>query len=341
MFIKFLRHKQFAALVVATTIIAAAPVEAAMLLLKDGRTLEGRYAELTSVAENPLAPKTQAGEVALTPLLVIDDGLRRTYIHRNQVREILEQNSRRDVRINIWQPVAERGAGVGRIGQAVRVTPFDEFGRRIYEMRSTEGLLSVVQGITQITPVYTRVQGLTGLTRPVVWDMRLATSSIPRDTLSRILSTAVQRDDLEGRLQVVRLYLQSERYRDASTELEQILKDFPERKDLEQDIRQLRQLAARLILKEIELRADAGQHQRVRLFLDQFPSEGVAGETLAEVRERLDKYAAEDARRKNVLQELQAQVGKIADENGRRLAEDFAKEITEEANAEAIERLAS
>jgi pimeloyl-ACP methyl ester carboxylesterase len=245
------------------------------------------------------------------------------------------------VRINIWQPVAERGAGVGRIGQAVRVTPFDEYGRRIYEMRSTEGLLSVVQGITQITPLYTRVQGLTGGTRPIVWDMRLATSSIPRDILSRILSTAVQRDDLEGRLQVVRLYLQSERYRDAGTELEQILKDFPERKDLEQDIRQLRQLAARLILKEIQLRAEAGQHQRVRLFLEQFPNEGVAGETLAEVRERLDKYATEDSRRENVLEELQSQVGKIADENGRRLAEDFAKEITEEANAEAIERLAS
>jgi pimeloyl-ACP methyl ester carboxylesterase len=171
--------------------------------------------------------------------------------------------------------------------------------------------------------------------------MRLATSSIPRETLSRILTTAVPRDDLEGRLQIVRLYLQSDRYRDAGNELDQILKDFPERKDLEQDIRQLRQLAAGLILKEIQLRAEAGQHERVRLFLEQFPSEGVSGETLAEVRERLDKYAAEDARRKSVLGELQAQVGQIADENGRRLAENFAKEITEEANAEGIERLAT
>jgi pimeloyl-ACP methyl ester carboxylesterase len=342
MFVRFLRYNRLtAAFIAVAIIIAARPAAAATLLLKDGRTLEGRYAELTSVAENPLAPKTPAGEVALTPLLVIDDGLRRTYIHRNQVREILEQNSSRDVRINIWQPVAERGGGVGRIGQAVRVTPFDEYGRRIYEMRSTEGRLSVVQGITQITPLYTKVQGLTGGNRPIVWDMRLATSGIPRDTLSRILSAAVRRDDLEGRLQVVRLYLQSERYRDAGTELEQILKDFPERKDLEQDIRQLRQLAARLILKEIELRAEAGQHERVRMFLEQFPSEGVAGETLAEVRERLDKYAAEDARRKNVLDELKAQVSKIADANGRRLADDFAKEITNDANAEAIERLAS
>ncbi|HEX2473159.1 MAG TPA: peptidase, partial [Lacipirellulaceae bacterium] len=79
----------------------------------------------------------------------------------------------------------------------------------------------------------------------------------------------------------------------------------------------------------------------VRYFLENFPGEGVAGETLAEVRERLDKYAVEDARRKRVLEELEAQVAKIADENGRRLAEDFAKEISNEANAEAIERLAS
>jgi pimeloyl-ACP methyl ester carboxylesterase len=342
MFVRFHRHRWIAcALVAAAYVVAALPVEAAKLLLKDGRTLEGRYAEITSVAENPLAPKTPAGEVALTPLLVIDDGLRRTYIHRNQVREILDDDSARDVRINIWQPVAERGGGVGRIGQAVRVTPFDEYGRRIYEMRSTEGLLSVVQGITQITPLYTKVQGLTGGNRPIVWDMRLATSSIPRETLSRILSVAVKPDDLEGRLQIVRLYLQSERYRDAGVELQQVLKDFPERKDLQQDIQQLRQLAARLILREIQLRAEAGQHQRARLFLEQFPGEGVAGETLAEVRELLDKYAAEDARRKNVLRELQSQVSKVADENGRRLAEDFVKEITEEVNGDAIERLAS
>ena len=51
-----------------------------------------------------------------------------------------------------------------------------------------------------------RVQGLMGSPRPIVWDMRIATSSIPRETLDRILSTAVKPDDLEGRLQIVRLY---------------------------------------------------------------------------------------------------------------------------------------
>lgn len=328
-------------LAAAILICGFSSTNAATLILKDGRNLEGRYVELSSVAEDPLSPKATAGAVPVTPLLLIDDGLRRTYIHNLQVREVTDENSGRDVRINLWQPVAERGGGVGRIGRALRVTPFDEFGRRIYEMNSTEGVLSIVQGITQITPIYTKVEGLTGGQRPIVWDMRIATSSIPRETLSRILTEGVPKENIEARLQVARLYLQSERYHDAREELEQIVKQFPERQDLQQDIRQLRQLAARLVLKEIELRSDAGQHQLARALLSQFPSEGVAGETLQQVRELLDKYADEDARRKAVLDELNAQVAKIADENGRRLAEEFAAEIAKELNEDAVSRLTS
>jgi hypothetical protein len=245
------------------------------------------------------------------------------------------------VRINIWQQVAERGGAVGRIGAATRVEPFDEFGRRIYEMQSTEGPLAVVQGITQVTPLYTKVEGLMGGPRSIVWDMRIATSSIPRETLSRILTASVKRDDLEGRLQVVSLYLQSERYRDAGNELEQIVKDFPERKDLEQEIRQLRQLGARLILKEIKLRHAAGQQDRAQALLAQFPTEGVSGETLQEVRELLDQYTSDDAQRKKVVEQLITQVAKIQDPNGRKLAEDFAKEIEADVNEDAIKRLAS
>ncbi|MEX0614134.1 MAG: peptidase, partial [Pirellulales bacterium] len=112
-------------------------------------------------------------------------------------------------------------------------------------------------------------------------------------------------------------------------------------KDLEQDIRQLRQLGARLILKEIQLRAAAGQHELARGLLAQFPAEGVAGETLQQVRELLTQYAAEDERRKHLVDELTAQVGKIADPNGRQLAEAFAKEIAADLNEDAIGRLAS
>lgn len=326
---------------IAAVFVCGVAAWADTLVLKDGRKLDGKYAELSSVAENPLTPKVQAGEVAVTPLLVVDDGLRRTFIHSGQVVNKLEPASAKDVRINIYQPVAETGSGIGRIGLALKVSPFDEYGRRTYDMRTANGPLTVVQGITQITPLYTKVEGLSGGPKAIVWDMRLATSSIPRETLSRVLSKAVKRDNIEGRLEVVRLYIESERYRDAGAELEGILKDFPERKDLQQDVRELRQMAAKLVLKEIQLRAKAGQHQLARNLLSAFPAEGIPGETLQQVRELLNKYAEADARRKTLIDELNKNVAKIADNNGRQLAAGFAKEIAAEVNEDAIGRLAS
>ena len=325
----------------AVSLLCCDAADSQTLLLKDGRKLHGKYAEIGSITENPLTPKVQAGEVPVTPLLVVDDGLRRTYIHSFQVAKVLEPTSAKDVRINIWQPVAEVGAGISSIGRPLNITPFDEWGRRTYTMQAPGGPLAVVQGITQITPLYTKVEGLSGGPKPIVWDMRIATSSIPRETLKRVLSTAVKSGDLEGRLQVVRLFLESERYRDAGAELEEVIKAFPERKDLQQDVRDLRQLGSKLILREIELRAKAGQHQLARKLLNQFPSDNVASETLQQVRELLAKYAAEDTRRKAVINELNKNVEKIADDNGRRLAEGFAKEIAAEVNEDAIARLAS
>ncbi len=337
--LRYMLRPRFAAF--AVLLLFAAHSAGQTLLLKDGRKLEGKYAELASIAENPLSSKPPAGEVAVTPLIVVDDGLRRTYIHSFQIKQVLEDKSPRQVLIDIWQPVAQKGGMVGRIGRAARITPFDEFGRRIYEMQSADGPLAVVQGITKITPLYTKIEGLSGGAKPVVWDMRVATSSLPRETLSKVINTAVKPDDIEGRLQLVRLYLDSERYRDAAVELDKVIKDFPQRSDLQQDVKHLRQLGAKLIVKEIELRAEAGQHKLARTLLSEFPSDGVAGETLQQVRELLDKYSSEDARRKAVLDELNAQVGKISDPNGQKLAENFVKEITDEANEDAISRLAS
>ena len=48
----------------------------------------------------------------------------------------------------------------------------------------------MVQGITELTPLYAKVEGLQGAPNSVVWDMRIATSSIPPDMLDRILDKA-------------------------------------------------------------------------------------------------------------------------------------------------------
>jgi hypothetical protein len=319
----------------------AVPARADTLLLKNGQSLTGSYVQVATLAESLVSPKIPAGGVATTPIVLVDDGMRRTFVHWSHVREVLDTGAAREVRIKVWQNVANQGAGVGRVGPALRVEPFDEFGRRIYELNTPDGRLAVVQGITQITPVYARVESLMGVGRPIKWDMRISMGSIPRETLSRILSQTIKQEDVDERLQVVRLYVQADRYRDARQELEQIIKDFPERADLEQEVRQLRQMGARLILDELDLRAGAGQHQLARALLDQFPSEGVGGEMLQQVSERLAKYAEEDKRRADVAADLRAQLAKIADANGRRPAEPMIDEIIGEMNEDAIGRLAS
>ncbi len=187
--------------------------------------------------------------------------------------------------------MAKSGGRVNRVGQTLALSPFDKFGHRVLTMMSDKGKLNVVQGITLITPTYTKVEGLmTAALSPLVWDMRIATSSIPRDTLRDILLNNTSQKNLDARLRVVRLFLQAERYQDAQQELETVLKDFPEQKDLADKVQDLKQLHARSIVREIDVRRAAGQHLLAYNLLDKFPAEGVAGEVLQQVREMLAAY---------------------------------------------------
>lgn len=328
------------AIVVALQLVS--PALGVKVQLKDGRVLSGKVVAVPGVAEDPNNPDPSSGEVVVTNILLVDDGLRRTFVSKANVREILEQETENLVRIRLdGQNVAKHGGAVGRVGQMTSVTPFDRYGRRIYEMQSAGGPLAVVQGITEITPVYTRVQGLVGQQRPIVWDARIATSSIPNDQLASILAQAIPQKDLDARLQVVRFYLQSEQFTRARRELERVLADFPEMKDWEDDLRQLQQLGARRVLKEIQLRREAGQHELVRNLLATFPAEEVAGETLQEVRELLTEYDQESIRRERVVAEFDKAVAAIKEPIQRKAAEEIAAEVHKELNFSTLPRMAS
>ncbi len=295
---------------------------------------------ITGVADSPIAVEGPEDDAKSTPILVIDDHLRRTFISKRQLLEILDHAPEPMVRIKPWQSVARAGGEVTSVGPSLGVTPFDEHGRRIYRMQTSRGPVAVVQGITELTPRYAKVEGLLGPKKSIVWDMRLATSSIPRKTLSHILSTAISKENPNDWLQIVRFYLQAERFQDARRELEAIVARYPEMQELEAEARQLRQMGARRILREIQLRRTAGQHQLVRALLNNFPVEEVAGETLQQVREVLTSYEADDNRLALVRQQLTDIVAKIADPDHRRLAETIAKEITTQLSDNNFDRLA-
>ena len=90
--------------------------------------------------------------------------------------------------------------------------------------------------------------------------------------------------------------------------MEQLIKDFPNLAELYDTVKSLRQLNAQQIVKEIELRSDAGQYRMAVTMLEAFPPEGVAGETLLKVRELLDEIQGRVGQGEKVLQLIDANV---------------------------------
>ncbi|MEE8450958.1 MAG: hypothetical protein V3R99_03555, partial [Thermoguttaceae bacterium] len=309
------------------------------LELKDGRVLKGRLGRLSSLADQPLS-MDPGGAGPLQLIVFLDDDLRRTFVSKRQVVRVLSDDAGLiEEKFNIDQ-IIRASRRVNSVGPVIRITPFDEFGRRIYTFNTTRGPVHVVQGITQITPRWTKVEGLSH-----IWDMRIATSSIPTDILHKILWKQIDPQDVEHHKKIARFYLQSERYKEARETLEGILKAFPDVPDLEEQlapsIRSLRQLGAQRLLNELQLRRDAGQHRLVLDKLNAFPSEGVAGEILQAVREMVEQYATVKTQGKDVLELIDGLLARVEDVSVKQRIEPIRDEIATELNVNTLQRLTS
>ncbi len=300
---------------------AAGPWNAAWadsLVMRDGRVLEGSLVTVAGLAENPL--KTKAGDApSLKTILMVDNNLTRTFVSKNQSLKMQEGNEKQPlspVKIQIPQHVAVTGFHIARLGPIVRMQKWDEWGRRTVTIMSDKGPLDVIQGITEITPLWTKVQGL-AVKPAYIWDMRIATSSIPRDTLSMVISKQIDPKNLNDRLKLVKLFLQSERYQDAQHELQAIVEAFPGQEELQKEIRAIQQLASRRIIEEVNVRRKAGQHRFAYEMLQQFPRKDVAGETLQQVRQMLDGYADTQKQGTEILTGLENNVKAIKDAHNR------------------------
>jgi predicted esterase len=337
-------NKTLACLAIGLGVLAvpSQPLWASKIVMKDGRIYEGRLAKVASIGElpatvqNPDAPLVQ-------PIELIDDNLRRIFIPKAQIRDApIEAELMPVETFNIPQKVAHTGGEVRALGPPLRITPWDEFGRRIYTMHSNQGKVDVVQGITRITPHYTKVEAIhIEQGRNIIWDMRIATSSIPPETLRAIVGKVINPKKIEERLKLVKLFLQSDRYLDARNELDLIMKDFPDSKQrFEAAMRDLQQSLARRQLNEIDVRRTAGQHRLAMDMLQNFPTEGVAGETLQAVKQAQDEYRGEIDRGNEIVQQIDQLFGRLNTEE-RQKVEAIRDEIKNELNLHTLGRMAA
>ncbi len=313
-------------------------VEATEIVLKDGRVLSGKLGPLSSIVEQPQLGSAESEKVQ--SIYFLDDDLRRTFFPRRRIQEVREGAGSITEIFRIHQRMKTQGLRVNTVGPTLKIEPFDEFGRRIITMRTAQGPLDVIQAIVEITPKVVRVVGVSH-----VWDMRMATSALPRETLSKILRKQVDAAKPEDRKRLVRFYLQAERYEDALAELEEIVKDFSSSPDIEEQlkpvIREIRQLAARRLLGELKLRREAGQHRLVYDKLKIFPSEDVSGEILQEARELIREYESQVAQRDAAVARMREILGEVEDDGERSQFSPVVEEIAAEMNVNTFERMAA
>jgi len=312
---------------------------ASEVLMKDGRILQGKLGALASLADVPKAPPAE-GAGPLQLIVLLDDDLRRIFFSKYQYREIRPGAMPVEEKFKVWQNVRHGGLTVAAVGPVLDPGKFDAFGRRTFVFATSNGKVSVVQGITEITPHWSKVEGISHM-----WVMRIATSSIPRDTLQQILLKQIDQKNIEHHKKIARFYLQAERYEEAGAQLEAMLKQFPDQPNLQADlegtIQEVRKQAAQRLLAELRLRRDAGQHRLVTEKLKKFPNQNVAGEVLQAVREMLEEYTALEARRVEIIRQLEQQFGLIDNPASRKEIEPILKEITTELDLNTLVRLAA
>ena len=326
--------------VAAIACAAAPPALADRVELADGRVLEGRFALVPGVAVDPIA-QASGKRGSGTPVLVCDDELTRTFVSRRRVVKAEEAPFGRQLeRIEIPQRVPENGRRVAAIGGILDASPFDEFGRRILSLATATGRVDLVQGITMITPRWTRIEGVV-TEQPLLLDMRLPTAAIPRDQLHLILDHVTDKASSEERLRIVRLLLQADRYEEARAELDAVIADFPALARLADERRGLGEMAANRLLDEVRLRGRSGQDALSMEILERFPADEASAETVEAVREARDAYRERQSLAGRLVGRLEERAGELTDEGSRATVGVMIDEIAAEMTFATLDRLST
>ncbi len=323
-------------------LILPQPAQADHVFLKDGRILNGSITPLSGISERLVIGDRSS---VVRQVLMIDDNLRRTFISKRDIQDTrADDATEAPEKFQPWQHVRQSGQKITSMGPIVRITPFDEYGRRIITINTPKGQVNLIQGISELTPTYAKVEGIISEASNFVSDMRIATTSIPSETLDKILRRQIDESDPEQRKRIASFYVQSERYEAASKELEEIIaqsKDDSIRDQLEPTMRSLKQLASRRLLKELEMRRAGGQHTFVFSKLNTFPDDGVAGEILQQVIEMKGEFNKQLGARELVLKKVDELLAKVEVETDRQKASVVRNEMQNQLNLNTLDRMTS
>lgn len=307
--------------------------------LKSGMVIRGTVVEIPGVNQSAFALASATAENRSLPVWMIDDGLRRTYVHKNGM--VAQSSVVEDLaqRIEIWQAVPVGGRTIGGMGPLLGISDFNDYGQRAVTVRGTDGSpISLLQGITEVNARYAKLEALRS-TPIYQWQSRVATSSIPADQLAAMFARRIDRRDYGKRLEVVRLYIEAERFGEARAEMEMMIREFPDEPRLATQLKVLAQSQGTQLLREAKLRRDAGQYQLALQILDHFPLAEVARVTAIEVQDTIDSIRGRVAGGQQLVEQLRGQIRELGEAYPQGVLLAFADEIEQGLSPDSLNRL--
>ncbi|MDR2706268.1 MAG: hypothetical protein LBC02_10870, partial [Planctomycetaceae bacterium] len=323
-------------------IFVSSQIFAEKIVLKDGRTLEGKHALLTRVDEKAEDVKPKAKLI-----VVVDDGLRYIFIPKYNISHLPEETSEIPETFRTRLRYSQEGLNLHVLGEFDNSTRFDSFGRRLLQVRHYGGVELFSQAITELTPRYIRARGIHfNNNQPLVWDMRLATNALPREQLTPILMNQIDTKNLEDRIRLVRFYIQGKLFEDAAEELYGILDDWKNDPEVKQRLasvfRMIRQQQYQRRLDELELRWKSGQHLLVRQALQTLEKDDNLPEQLfMSVRRMLQRYDDFEKKRDETITVLKSLYEKLPEDEKNEKISPILDEIVTGLSFNTIDRLAT
>jgi len=304
------------------------------IVLKNGMRLNGAVLQVAGL--NPAGAKANtAGPVPSFSYWVVDDGVRRFFVHRRIVTTHAEAALLgANVSFRLKHEKSARTAGFPVVGGFGSVQPFDEFGRRTVTLSTQKGLVPIIQGVKLMRPDYTDLESLTHH-----WDYSIDTKTLAPETVQSIIARSSNRDDPAERKAAALFYVQAQMFEQAREEIRQLAERFPDLTDwCEEYQRQVSEYIARKAINEIERRQEAGQHQLAMEYAHKFPLDQVSAEIRQKVTDILNQYEQGLQDRDRVLLQLDMLQAKLPKSQFERLRS-MRVTLQEELHYERMSRL--
>ena len=270
-----------------------------------------------SKVEFTVLPTASVNQNLVTKALlieVLDDGLRKTYVNFNRCGAPVQVNdSLLKIELGNRSLVADKAQSVPP-GPIINCSQFDPFGRRICLVRRPDGeIAKIVQGITEVTSNYIRIEGLRGEKGAFEWDMRLSLASLDSENLQDILKLNASPLKSKDWLEIVNLYSSAKRFVEARKILVLAIQKFPELESIKSELKRLDQNIADQLFAASETAQQAGQFQFSKLILESIKKAGLAIETQLKVDGKLEVLATGKKDRDELMDWMTDDISKISD----------------------------